>query len=130
MRVAQPRPQTLRPTRIPPEYVSPGLYKRIQFVVVSPPCRYEPLRARTNNGKISRAARALSEPASCRQLRPRRWDELRIDSAIPRRFRRLPAAATDRRCTGIRWAATGAAATAADVTGTSITTGAGLAPGR
>ena len=32
MRVAQPRPQTLRPTRIPPEYVSPGLYKRIQFV--------------------------------------------------------------------------------------------------
>ena len=32
MRVARPRPQTLRPTRIPPEYVSPGLYKRIQFV--------------------------------------------------------------------------------------------------
>ena len=25
-------PQTLCPTRIPPEYVSPGLYKRIQFV--------------------------------------------------------------------------------------------------
>ena len=42
-------PQTLCPTRIPPEYVSPGLYKRIQFVGTAGVFRvFSPLATRSH----------------------------------------------------------------------------------